>query len=235
MVACESEEAPPIRLPDDVRVADDTIFMYLQSGTQWDSLAHVYQGESLYNGFPASGTSMSGAANLGIDRVASSFIGRGVLLDVARHMGVDCLALDHAIDAQELDVVAGEQGIRVEKGDILLVRTGMMAEWARTGSWERCWSPQQPGLAASVAEWLHEAGVAAVASDNAAVERKADKSVPLHVVLLRDLGMCLGELWFLEELAADCAEDGVYEFLLVAQALPITGAVGSPVNPIAIK
>jgi hypothetical protein len=50
-----------------------------------------------------------------------------------------------------------------------------------------------------------------------------------------NLGIHLGEFWFLEDLARDCAADGVYEFLVTAQALPITGGTGSPVNPLAIK
>ena len=59
--------------------------------------------------------------------------------------------------------------------------------------------------------------------------------LPLHGVLIRDLGMTIGEMFHLEELAADCQKDGVYEFLFVGQPLRITGAVGSPLNPLAIK
>jgi hypothetical protein len=42
-------------------------------------------------------------------------------------------------------------------------------------------------------------------------------------------------MWDPDALAADCAADGVYEFWLTAAPLPITGAVGSPVNPVAVK
>jgi hypothetical protein len=58
---------------------------------------------------------------------------------------------------------------------------------------------------------------------------------PLHQVGIPHLGLLIGEMWALEELADDCAADGVYEFFLTAAPLPITGAVGSPVNPIAVK
>jgi hypothetical protein len=58
---------------------------------------------------------------------------------------------------------------------------------------------------------------------------------PLHMISLRNTGLLLGEIFFLDALARDCAEDGRYEFLFTAPPLPITGAVGSPINPLAIK
>ena len=63
----------------------------------------------------------------------------------------------------------------------------------------------------------------------------ATMKMPLHMLCLRDMGLCFGELWDLEALADHCAEDGVYECMLVAPALHVTGGVGSPVNPIALK
>lgn len=96
----------------------------------------------------------------------------------------------------------------------------------------------RPGLHYTTAEWLGRRGVAAVAADNNGVEAPTPLPGvrnPLHMVALRDMGIHLGEFWNLEELADDCAADGVYEFMLVAQPMPIEGAAGSPVNPIAIK
>jgi kynurenine formamidase len=58
---------------------------------------------------------------------------------------------------------------------------------------------------------------------------------PFHIEALRNLGIIIGELWWLDDLAADCAKDKVYEFFLVAPPLKITNGVGSPVNPMAIK
>jgi kynurenine formamidase len=92
--------------------------------------------------------------------------------------------------------------------------------------------------------WMHERDIAAVASDNPAVEVIEFSSpqtqiygvyFPFHILCLRDMGMMLGELWDFDNLAKDCAEDGVYEFLLAAPPLNISGALGSPVNPVAIK
>jgi hypothetical protein len=78
-----------------------------------------------------------------------------------------------------------------------------------------------------------------VAADNLMVENPASgvdgAILPMHMLCLRDMGLMLGEYWDLTALAADCAADGVYEFQLIAPPLRVTGAVGSPVNPIAIK
>ena len=87
--------------------------------------------------------------------------------------------------------------------------------------------------------WLHDHEVAAVAADNLMVEDPVPDIegafLPMHMLCLRDMGLMLGEYWDLTALADDCAADGVYEFQLVAPPLRVTGAVGSPLNPIAIK
>jgi kynurenine formamidase len=93
-------------------------------------------------------------------------------------------------------------------------------------------------LGSETVAWLYEHEIAAVAMDTVAVEvqpAEQGTGLPLHGALLRDLGLTLGELFDLEALATDCAEDGVYEFLFVAQPLRIPGAIGSPINPLAIK
>ena len=96
------------------------------------------------------------------------------------------------------------------------------------------------GLVSDVVPWVEEKRIAAIAADTVAVERVPNEIdpellVPMHGSLLRDLGVYIGEIWWLEELAADCAADGRYEFFLAAQPPNITGAIGSPLNPIAIK
>jgi kynurenine formamidase len=89
-----------------------------------------------------------------------------------------------------------------------------------------------------VAEWLYENNVGAIACDNVAVEVMVPEDevfLPFHMIALRDMGMMLGEIWSLEELAEDCAADRVYEFFLCAPALKVTDGSGTPVNPVAIK
>lgn len=218
------------------RFNDDMIIMPLQASTQWDALSHVYYDGQLYNGFPASSVTSAGAFHCSIDKVdVKGVTTRGVLIDIVKHRGVDFLEPGNDITPAELDAAAAAQGVTVQRGDVVAVRTGWIAKFRETGNSLEPYS----GLAWTVASWLHHHEVAAVAADNVQVE-SLESSVegmfnPLHLLTLRDMGMMLGEFWFLDDLAADCAADGVYEFQLVAPPLRITGAVGSPVNPIAVK
>jgi kynurenine formamidase len=211
--------------------------MPLQSTTQWDSLAHVYYDGRLYNGFTAGEVDSRGAQKDGIDKTHDRYVSRGVLLDVARAHGVDCLDPGDDITGGVLEATAAAEGVAIEEGDIIVLRAGVMADWVSTGSWAGYRGPRA-GVVYSTAEWLHDHRVAAIAGDTVekveVIESGALES-PFHMLALRDMGMCIGELWFVEDLAEDCASDGVYEMFLAAQALPVTGGVGSPVNPIAIK
>jgi kynurenine formamidase len=221
------------------RFTDDYIIMPLQSGTQWDALAHFYYEDKLYNGFPAKSVTSMGAAKASIEPASNrgQVVGRGVLLDVARHRGVEHLQANEIITPTELDEVVASQRVEIRQGDIVAIRTGCYLEFLAKGDGE-AWAWSAPGLSWRCAEWFHEHDVAAVAADNLAVEvtRPEDGIWSLfHMLALRDMGMLLGELWNLEALGADCAADQVYEFLLVAPALNLSGAVGTPVNPVAIE
>jgi kynurenine formamidase len=224
-------------LGGDADFTDDVLVMPLQSTTQWDALCHVYYEDALYNGYPASTVTAHGASRNGIGLVHSEFIGRSVLLDIARFEAVDCLPSGHAITIEELDNCAAAQGVEIEEGDLILVRTGQMSQVDEFRDWSVFQGPQA-GLHFTVCEWLADHRIAAVAADNSMVEASGvvpGLRVPFHMIALRDMGVSLGEFWNLESLALDCAEDGVYEFMLIAQAMPIEGATGSPVNPIAMK
>jgi kynurenine formamidase len=223
-----------------LRFNDDYIIMPLQAGTQWDALSHVYYDGQLYNGYPASAVTSFGATKDSIDKVAERgmIVTRGVLLDVARHRGVKHLAPNTIVFPEELDEVAKAEGINVEPGDVVIVRTGWWVNFLETRDGE-AWTTGSPGLSWRCAEWLYDKQAAAVACDNIAVEvfpsETEDAILVFHLLAIRDMGMMLGEIWDLEVLSQDCAADGVYAFLLVAQPLRVTGAVGSPVNPVAIK
>lgn len=219
------------------RFNDDMIIMPLQAATQWDALAHVYYEDKLYNGFPASSVTSLGAYYCGIDKVdVKGITSRGVLLDVVRHRGAPTYC-EHGqpITPGELDDIARAQGVRIERGDIVLVRTGWWARFLEHGDG----AEPGAGLDWTCASWLHGHEVAAVAADNLMVEDPVSgidgTFLPMHMLCLRDMGLMLGEYWDLTALAADCAADGVYEFQLVAPPLRVTGAVGTPLNPIAIK
>ncbi|MBF6222386.1 cyclase family protein [Nocardia abscessus] len=219
------------------RFNDDLIIMPLQAATQWDALSHVYYDDHLYNGFPASSVTSLGAYHCGIDKVDGKGITtRGVLLDLVRHRGADTfLEAGNPITPDELDEVVEAQGVEVGRGDILLIRTGWWARFLEAGDGTEPYS----GLDWRCATWLHEREIAAVAADNLMVEDPVSgvdgTFLPMHMLCLRDMGLMLGEYWDLTALAADCAADGVYEFQLIAPPLRVIGAVGSPINPIAIK
>lgn len=222
-----------------MRFNDDYIMMPLQAATQWDALSHVYYDGEMYNGYPAAAVTSFGATKLGIERVAErgGVVGRGVLLDVARHRNVARLAPSTVITPQDLDAVAAGQDVSIEPGDILVVRTGWWTRFLETRKSGE-WFGATPGLSWRCAEWLHEHDIAAVAVDNPTVEVMPPEDgvlMPLHMLALRDMGMPLGEIWDLETLGRDCAEDGVHEFLLCAPALRIPGGVGTPISPVAIK
>jgi len=224
--------------PDGFRYADDFIVMPLQCATQWDSLAHVHYGGHLYNGFPSATITSAGAARNSILKQGDGIVSRGVLLDVARIAGVDRLPGGHVIMPADLDAAERAQGVHVDSGDVLLIRTGHITVFTTDGNREG-YMRQMPGLGIAAVEWLHAREVAAVATDTSAVEvipfEDPSTPLPVHMLCIRDMGLTLGEMFNLEELAADCARDGVWEFLFTAPPLKVTGGVGSPLNPLAVK
>jgi kynurenine formamidase len=219
--------------------ADDTISMFLQTGTQWDGLAHIFRDGKMYNGRDATLVDSRGAHKNGIQNYRDKIVGRGVLLDVARHRGLDYLEVGTPIYPHELDECAQKQGVEVHEGDILLVRTGEMGRRLRDRDWGPYPAGDAPGLSFHTAPWIYEKRLAGVATDTWGIEVRPnelkDSFQPLHLVVLVNMGLLMGEIFQLEEIADDCAADGVYEFLFVAPPLPITRAVGSPINPQAIK
>jgi len=222
-------------------VSDDYIVMALQASTQLDGFGHVGGDSTLYNGYWAGlVTATGGARRLGVHLLASGIVGRAVLLDVARHLGVEHLEPGFPIGPDELDGAAGAQGVTVRPGDIVLVHTGHVG-------WKLGLAPgspdavtrSEPGISTSAIPWLHDHDVAMIATDTAACSvvppEPGDEFLTWHVAALRDLGLLVGELFDLDALAADCAADGVSEGFFVAAPMPIVGASGSPLNPIVVK
>ncbi len=233
-----SENGQEQVLPGGFKWADDYVFMPLQAGSQYDSLAHVHYDDQLYNGHSGSGVTVKGADKCGIHTQAAGIAGRGVLLDVARVRGVDWLEAGTAIGPDELAAVADAQGVTVGSGDILLIRTG----WRKKFLADRdaaTFMAGEPGLSLSCATWLRERDVAVVGSDNWAVEvmpgENPGGAFELHMVLIRDMGLTLAEMLDFEDLAEACAADGHYDFFYAGPPLQFTRGVGSPINPLAIK
>jgi kynurenine formamidase len=218
--------------------ADDMIIMGLQASTQWDGLAHVGYEGFFYNGVPAAAVNnFVGASKNDIAKVAPKLISRGVLLDIAALKGVD--ALPDSYEITEADVLAAEerQGVRVESGDILCVRTGWYKYFAEGDRQHYVGNTAGPGQ--DILRWIHDREIAALALDQANGEAWPTPipgaTIPFHQVAIRDIGLTLGEMFNFNDLAADCEQDGVWEFFFSATGLKVTGAVGTPLTPVAIK
>ena len=222
-----------------IRYTDDAVTMPLQCATQWDSLAHIMYEGKMYNGYDAQMVTSTGAKKNGIETMRNKIVTRGVLLDIPRYKGKPWLELGEAIYPQDLDGAVSKQKVSIDQGDIVLVRTGQIAQVRSEGKWGQYSGGPAPGLSLTTAPWLCEKQIAGYAMDTWGTEvipnETEDVFQPLHIVLIVHAGMLVGEIFDLEELAEDCAKDGVYEFMFVAPPLPITGAVGSPINPQAIK
>lgn len=213
-----------------------------------------------------------GSERGGIENAADEgSVGRGVLLDVGRHLVDDppyrldpaaCITLD------DLRETADAQGVRIRERDVLLVRTGSV-ERARDPDAEHVWGTggpedlNEPGLCFSqdLVEFLYEKEIPVIGADNLAVEKLTTQTIdvaedinedvrgevdfggretldivnPLHPALITNLGMTVCEILYLEDLAAACADDGVYDFLYAAAPLNIEGGAGAPVNPVVVK
>ena len=221
------------------RFTDDVWVLPSQCGTQWDALAHCLHDGRTYNGFEAKEITSWGALRCGIQVWRSDINTRGVLLDIARYKGVDALETGYAITVEDLAGCAEAQKVEVREGDILIVRTGQMGACRKAGVWGEYAGGDAPGLCLFSSRWLHEKRVAGVATDTWGVEVRPNQvpeaHQPFHIVAIVYMGLLLGEIFAVEELADDCARDGQYDFQFVAPPIPVTGAVGSPINPIAIK
>jgi kynurenine formamidase len=240
----------------DGQVRDDLLDeFYLQVSSQLDGLRHHrHPVHGFYGGVPDESVAV-GSPALGIQHAATKGIaGRGVLLDVHRHLASRGTPLDlrkaEAITTRTLDEVAEAQGVEFEPGDILLVHTG----WSRHAIEEL--TPEEKGSLSTqryfcgleqsreTLAWIWDHHFAIVASDTVAVEVMPSVATSpftgnlgrmMHPDLIALLGVHLGELWKLDALAEDCASDGVYECMVTAKPLHLLGGVGSPPNALALK
>ncbi len=219
--------------------ADDAINMPCQASTQWDALCHIFLDDKMYNGYDAKLVGARGASKLGIEHVRDKMVGRGVLLDVARFKNLNSLPDGYAIRSAELDACAAAQRVEVRKGDFVIVRTGHQERCLSRKDWNGYAGGDAPGLAFETCYWLKDKDVAAICADTWGCEvrpNETDAAVqPWHWVVIPAMGISMGEIFYLKELAEDCAADKVYEFFFTAPPLHLPGAAGSPINPQAIK
>ena len=211
---------------------------YPQVSSQWDGFQHFKDPElGFYNGLEPE--------RLGVDAWARRGIaGRAVLLDAGRFFATEGRALDWRSDTQitvdELEAIRLASGVDKQPGDIVLLRTGWVAAYNAASAEERLALRSDlrcPGLAhdKSIAEYLWDWGASAVAGDNIGLEAMPTRSYGLHAHLLGRLGMPIGELWWLDDLAEHSARDGRFESFLTSAPLNVPGGVGSTANAIAFK
>ncbi|HEY3724613.1 MAG TPA: cyclase family protein, partial [Acidimicrobiia bacterium] len=224
--------------PGDFQTSDDKVETGLQSATHWDALSHAGYDDRLYNDNPSSVITMEyGAARLGIENFGP-VMSRALVCDVARLKGVEWFDEPYSITGDDLEACVSAGGLHAEPGDIVLVRTGQM-HWLAAGDRHR-YADISPGVGVESLEWLHDHDIAAIATDTHTFEPYPGTGdnpflFPVHMIDLRDMGLPQGQQWALDDLAADCAADGVWECLLVATPLPIHGGVGGLVAPTAAK
>lgn len=218
---------------------------YPQASSQWDGLSHVEHPEhGFYQGYDVDAVTDPVRPALGISQWAARGIaGRFVLVDVSAHIDP---ATSAAVTIELLEEALTAQGSNLEPGDVLLLNTGWIAWYRRLDSSQRRELADgglfpAPGLdpATETARWLWDHRVAAVAADCPALERmpfdKSNADGFLHFRLIPDLGYAIGELFDLDALAADCADDGRYHGLFCAAPLNAPGGAGSPANALAMK
>jgi kynurenine formamidase len=228
---------------DPVAWADDVLAMSIHAATHWDALSHVFRRGVMYNARSCTEVTSAGARVNSIVPVADRMVTRGVLVDIARLHGVEALASDHEVTVADLESALAAQRVELTSGDALLVRTGHLGRTAASGDWDDFTEagdrlPLEPGIGSDCLPWLHEAGVAAIACDNWALEclnSGTGGRMPVHEVAIVHMGLLVGEIFQLDALAGACATDGQYDFLLAAGPLPVRGGVGGAVNPLAIR
>lgn len=200
-----------------------------------DALCHIFHEGRLYNGYPVEQVTAHGALALAIDALRDGVVSRGVLLDVPALRGVPWLEPGEPIGPDELEHAEAAAGVRVEAGDVLLVRTGRWALRAARGAWNA--RERIAGLHASCLPWLFERRVAALGCDGVSdVVPSGIEGVPLpiHSVAIVAMGLHLLDNLDLDPLADACRAEGRHAFQLVVAPLVLARGTASPVNPIAI-
>ena len=241
---------------------DEAVTLHSQYSTQWDGLSHKgsmfdADGDGVpekvyYNGFqvvdPTTGKPTHGevgAAALSVDKMAETCVqGRGVLIDVRRHLGDERQMVGYDMLRRIMDA----DGVEVRQGDMVCFHTGLgqvILDMQRAPDASlKTMCAVLDGRDDKLLQWVTDSGVVALISDNLAIERSSTlgadprlgdrgAALPLHEHCLFKLGIHLGELWYLSELAAWLHAHNRSAFLLTAPPLRLPGAVGSPVTPVA--
>ena len=179
----------------------------------------------------------------GVDKLAErGIVGRGVLIDMARHRGKQWLESGETFGAEDLEAAASSQGVTIEPHDNLLIRTGRLTLFYERGA-AAFYGEQfvEPGLqySAGLGRWFREREIVSLSTDTIANEVTVDPNtgfaLTLHAALMFRRGLLFSEICSFDRLADDCEADGRWTFLYVGAPIRIVGGTGAPVNPVAIK
>lgn len=214
--------------------ANDLLVTGTHVGTHIDALAHVSHDGRLYGGADAAAAGRGGRyLELGVHTIAP-MVCRGVLLDVPRALGMPACEAAYEITPADLQATLARQDTDLATGDVVLVRSGWGRRFEEGSEAYRGVSTGVPGVGEAGARWLAEWAPLAVGADTIAFEHLpaggGHAVLPAHRVLLVEHGVYIVEALALDELAAA----GVHEFTFVLVPLPILGATGSPVRPLAV-
>jgi kynurenine formamidase len=214
--------------------AADSIALGSHVGTHIDALCHFSCDGKLHGGVDVGPvqTDSAGIRELSVDTIAP-VLRRAVMLDIAAHVRLEALPTDFSITPDHLESAAKEQKASIEKGDVVLLRTGWARFWndpARYITGGKGTQAAGPGPEIDGARWLSKNGVFAVGSDTVAFEKVPAPAMPVHVHLLVESGIHIIEALSLEELS----RDKIYEFVFIAAPLKIRGGTGSPIRPLAL-
>jgi len=205
--------------------------------THLDSLAHYFWDGRMYGGKAASlVTKERGATENAVTAASAGIVTRGVLLDVASLRGVDWLEPGEGVFPEELEAAEARAGVRVGPGDAVLLRTGY-GHKKRVRGPDRVQEVGRAGWHAACLPWLYARDVALIGADTAQDVHPCGYPSfrsPVHAIGIVAMGLWLLDNCDLEPLAKACARLGRFEFMLQVNPLRLTGATGSPVNPIAL-
>jgi kynurenine formamidase len=223
-----------------MRVFDEGVVDYLGISyhgyvtTHIDALCHVWDEHGMWNGRDPKVEITSEGANYGaIHHWREGITTRGVLLDVPRFRGEPSVTIEKPVHGWELKAICEAQGVSVEPGDALVVFSGREAWQSANPAWSG-YSPPSPGLHASCLPFVRDHDVSALVWDLMdASPNEYGMRWAMHGALFA-YGVALVDNSLLQPLAAACAEEGRYEFMLTLAPLPVVGGTGSPVNPIAL-
>jgi kynurenine formamidase len=223
--------------------------VFPQASSQWDSLGHVSAvHDAFYNGASADQI-RRGERNTIEHWARRGIVGRGILLDVGEAVAERGPAGSSIpITVDDLERARENAGVAYRPGDVILIRTGYLSWYGEQDAEVRQRASRRESLTAAgiehseaMAEYLWDSHASAVASDTVALEvwppdRSGSSAFGvMHPILIGRFGLAVGELWWLDDLAADCHQDGSWEFLVVSAPMNVPGGIGSPANAIAIK